>query len=65
MFSVAIGYPAMKGMAVDYHVSWNNGFPWLKAPIKRLIYQVLAMTLFSGAHHFSGLFRLERGQRGT
>ena len=53
MFSIGIGYPAMKGMA------WITMFlekriPWLEAPIKRLIYQVLSMTLFSGLIIFMG-----------
>jgi len=44
---VGIGYPAMKGMMFITMVL-EKKLPWLKNPVKRLIYQVLALTLFSG-----------------
>ena len=47
MFSIGIGYPAMKGMIFITN-TLEKKLPWLKNPIKRLIYQVLALTLFSG-----------------
>ncbi len=55
MFSIGIGYPAMKGMAWISLVL-EKRYPWLDMPIKRLIYQVLAMTLFSGGIIFLGFF---------
>ena len=45
MFSVIIGYPAWKGM-VWITLMLERRVPWLKFPIKRMIYQVLALTIF-------------------
>jgi two-component system LytT family sensor kinase len=45
MFSVIIGYPAWKGM-VWITKMLERRVPWLKSPIKRMIYQVLALTIF-------------------
>jgi two-component system LytT family sensor kinase len=53
MFSVGIGYPAWKGMFWITMVL-ERRLPWLKSPIKRLIYQVVGMTLFSGLIIFVG-----------
>ena len=53
MFSIGIGYPAMKGMAW-ISVLLERRYPWLEAPIKRLIYQVLSMSLFSALIIFLG-----------
>ncbi len=53
MFSIAIGYPAWKGMFLITMVL-ERRIPWLKSPIKRMIYQVVAMTLFSGLIIFIG-----------
>lgn len=55
LFSVGIGYPAMKGMMFITKVL-EQKLPWLKYPVKRLIYQVLALTLFSGLIMFIGFF---------
>jgi hypothetical protein len=55
MFSIGIGYPAMKGM--EWITKFlEKRFPWLESPIKRLVYQVLALTLFSAAIIFLGFF---------
>ena len=53
MFSVAIGYPAWKGI-IWITMVLERRIPWLKSPIKRMIYQVMAMTLFSGLIIFIG-----------
>lgn len=55
LFSWAIGYPAMKGMGLITMIL-DKKLPWLDAPVKRLIYQVLAMTLFSALIIFLGFF---------
>ena len=54
MFSVIIGYPAWKGM-VYLTMVLERKLPWLKNPIKRLIYQVLILFVFSGLIIFVGL----------
>ena len=53
MFSMALGYPAWKGM-IWITMILEKRISWLKSPIKRLIYQVVAMTLFSGLIIFIG-----------
>ena len=53
MFSIGIGYPAMKGMMWITYIL-EKRYPWLEAPIKRLIYQVLALTFFSALIMFLG-----------
>lgn len=55
MFSVAIGYPAWKGMTWIMLVL-EGRIPWLKSPIKRMIYQVVALTLFFGLLILFGVF---------
>jgi len=47
MFSIVIGFPAWRGMT-HIVVVLERKVPWLKYPIKRLVVQVLAMTLFAG-----------------
>lgn len=53
IFSVALGYPAWKGM-IWITMILERRIPWLKSPIKRVVYQVVAMTLFSGLIIFMG-----------
>ncbi len=53
MFSIAIGYPAWKGM-IWIGIYFEKRIPWLKAPIKRMVFQVLAMTIFSAVIIFVG-----------
>jgi len=55
MFSVAIGYPAWKGM-VGITLLLERRIPWLKAPIKRMIYQVVSLTIFFILLIFFGFF---------
>ena len=52
---MAIGYPAWKGMMWITMVL-ERRIPWLKSPIRRLIYQVVALTLFFGLLIFFGFF---------
>ncbi len=47
LFSIGIGYPAWKGMSYVV-VVLERKLPWLKYPIKRLVVQVLSLTLFTG-----------------
>lgn len=54
LFSIALGYPAWKGMVYLTKVL-ERKLPWLKYPIKRLIYQVLALFVFGGTVMFLGL----------
>lgn len=63
IFSVAIGYPAFKGM-VWITLVLERQIPWLKSPIKRLIYQVVALTLFFGVIIFVGFFLWTRMTEG-
>ncbi len=53
MFSILMGYPAWKGMLYIV-VVLERKLPWLKDPVKRLVVQVLAMTLFAGIIIFIG-----------
>lgn len=53
MFSILIGYPAWKGMTSIVSVL-ERKLPWLKYPVKRLVVQVLAMTLIAGIIIFIG-----------
>jgi two-component system LytT family sensor kinase len=55
IFSVAIGYPAWKGM-VWITLVLERRIPWLKSPIKRMVYQVLALTIFFGLIIFMGFY---------
>ncbi len=53
MFSILFGYPSWKGMG--YIVALlERKIPWLKYPIKRLVYQILGLTIFSGLIIFVG-----------
>jgi len=45
LFSIAIGYPAWKGMMYITQVL-ERKLPWLKQPIKRMVYQVLSLFVF-------------------
>jgi sensor histidine kinase YesM len=54
MFSVAIGYPSWKGIAFLSNVL-ERKLPWLKNPIKRLVYQILTLFVFTGIIIFLGL----------
>jgi two-component system LytT family sensor kinase len=63
LFSILIGYPAWKGM-VWITLLLERRLPWLKFPIKRMIYQVVSLTLFFGLVIFLGFFlwiRLSEG----
>lgn len=53
MFSILIGYPAWKGMVYITRVL-ERRLPWLKYPIKRLVWQFLSLTLFAGLVIFIG-----------
>jgi two-component system LytT family sensor kinase len=55
IFSMAIGYPAWKGMMWITMVL-ERRIPWLKSPIKRMIYQVMALTIFFGMIIFMGFY---------
>ena len=54
LFSIGIGYPAWKGMSYVV-VVLERKLPWLKYPIKRLVVQVLSLTLFTGLIIFLGI----------
>jgi sensor histidine kinase YesM len=54
-FSIIIGYPAWKGMSWIVRLL-ERKLPWLKSPIKRMIFQVLSLTLFFGIIILLGLF---------
>ncbi|MEN8203684.1 MAG: histidine kinase [Bacteroidota bacterium] len=53
LFSIGIGYPAWKGMAF-WVLVLERRLPWLKFPIKRLVVQVLSLTIFTGLIIFFG-----------
>jgi sensor histidine kinase YesM len=53
LFSIGIGYPAMIGMRY-ITLALERKFPWLKYPLKRLVFQVLSLTLFSALIIFIG-----------
>lgn len=55
LFSIAIGYPAWKGMTWIANVL-ERRIPWLKSPLKRVIYQVVSLSLFFGIIIFLGFF---------
>lgn len=63
MFSVVIGYPAWKGM-VWITLLLERRIPWLKAPIKRMIYQVVSLTIFFGLLIYLGFFLWARMAQG-
>lgn len=54
MFSIGIGYPAWRGIALITNFL-EKKYPWLKQPIKRLVYQILTLFVFSGFLIFLGL----------
>lgn len=54
LFSVAIGYPAWKGM-VYLTEKLEQKLPWLEHPVKRMIYQVLVLFIFFVLVIFAGL----------
>ena len=54
LFSLAIGYPAWKGM-VHLTKILEQKLPWLEHPVKRMIYQVLALFVFFVLVIFVGL----------
>ena len=63
IFSIAIGYPAWKGM-VWITMVLERHIPWLKSPIKRMVYQVVSLSLFFGLLIFMGFYlwaTLEQG----
>lgn len=47
LFSICMGYPAFKAMGW-FTQMLDRRIPWLKSPIKRLIFQVVGLTLLSG-----------------
>lgn len=53
LFSIGIGYPSWKGMGLILQVL-ERKLPWLESPIKRLVAQFLAMTLFAALVIFLG-----------
>lgn len=63
MFSVAIGYPAWKGMTWIMRVL-ERRVPWLKSPVRRLVYQFISLTLFFGLLIFVGFYLWARLAQG-
>lgn len=63
LFSIGIGYPAMKGMAFLVDLL-DKRMPWLEAPLKRLIVQLLSMSLLSALIIFIGFFIWNRVTQG-
>ncbi len=63
MFSVALGYPAWKGM-VWITLILERRIPWLKSPIKRMVYQILSLSLFFGLLIFIGFYLWARLAQG-
>ena len=55
LFSIAIGYPAWKGMSWIANVL-ERRIPWLKSPLKRVVYQVVSLTLYLALLIFVGFF---------
>jgi sensor histidine kinase YesM len=54
LFSILVGYPSWKGMGYIVAVL-ERKLPWLKFPIKRMVAQVVSMTLFAGLVIFLGM----------
>ena len=54
-FSIIIGYPAWKGMSWIVRLL-ERKLPWLKSPIKRMVYQLVSLTLYFGLLIFFGFF---------
>jgi len=63
IFSIAIGYPAWKGM-VWIALVLERLIPWLKSPIKRMVYQVVSLSLFFGLLIFIGFYLWARLAQG-
>ncbi len=63
IFSIAIGYPAWKGM-VWIVLVLERLIPWLKSPIKRMVYQVVSLSLFFGLLIFIGFYLWARLAQG-
>lgn len=55
LFSIGIGYPAWKGMTWIVNLL-EKRVPWLKSPLKRVIYQILFLSLFFSALISIGFF---------
>ena len=55
LFSIMIGYPAWKGM-VWITLLLERKVPWLKSPIRRMVYQLVSLTLYFGLLIFFGFF---------
>lgn len=54
LFSVFFGYPSWIGM--EYLMRWlEKKLPWLEYPIKRLVSQIVLMTLFAAVIIFAGM----------
>jgi sensor histidine kinase YesM len=53
LFSIVIGYPAWKGMTGIVYVL-EKRIPWLKYPLKRVLYQILSLSLFFAVLIFIG-----------
>lgn len=54
VFSIALGYPSWKGMVFLVNLL-ERKLPWLRYPIKRLVAQVVVLTLFAGLVIFLGI----------
>ena len=54
LFSIAVGYPSWKGMHFLVNLL-ERKLPWLRYPIKRLVVQVVILTLFAGIVIFLGI----------
>jgi two-component system, LytTR family, sensor kinase len=63
IFSIAIGYPAWKGM-VWITLVLERHIPWLKSPIKRMAYQLISLSLFFGLIIFIGFYLWTRLAQG-
>lgn len=63
MYSLVIGFPAYKSMGW-FTMTLDRRIPWLKSPIKRLIYQVAGLTLFSAVFIFIGFYVMHRAMGG-
>lgn len=63
IFSIAIGYPAWKGM-VWITLVLEKRIPWLKSPIKRMVYQIVSLSLFFGLLIFVGFYLWARMAQG-
>ncbi|MEZ5071074.1 MAG: histidine kinase [Bacteroidales bacterium] len=55
IFSAGIGYPSMKAMMFLVDIL-DKRLPWLEAPIKRLVVQLVSLFLFSAFMIFLGFY---------